>query len=634
MLKFCNRLLFLCVVLFTFVVFNLATDLCAQFSSPEQDVELTRRENAVSEKIQSQLEELLGNYYKKESFVIDVKSKLERIPVREKSPKAKKVEKEEKEEIELPGLPVVLPPEIVDEGDEKEKFDIDQWIFSDKIRIKYLEISILLDEKIFLNKDEDLDFIKMVSRARAKLDESRGDSLIIKAIPFPQPIETLNTTAVKESTEPTKLKESKNPLLTLRPYLLYGCIVLMLLLIAIVLLQVINISKMKKVLQDVFLQLGLPQASKTQTDKIQLSEKQSQKIPVVNKLETLNGQKNGQKIFFNELKQFVVNAIIGNPQLASEIFKKWVDTNKDDGVHQFAELLKATDPQLVKMLSEYITDQNIISSVEHTINQDVPIDEKVVVEIFKRFRESFREKETSKSAKTKFNEEESMFQFLKQITPEQIFHIIKDEPVTIIAIVLAQLSPEVANSLLVGLPIEKQSRIPVEMAKLKKVPISAYREIADKLAKKALEVEKIKYVATDGVEALINMLEQSSPEKEQEILTSILEYDIMIAKELRKIYITFEEICKLPDRFLSELFREFNRDVVIKALVGSSMKIREKVLNNLPPRIKIVVADELKIIEESGEVQTEEIQKAQKTITQKIRELAKTGKIDLKKLMS
>lgn len=63
-----------------------------------QDLELNRRESAFSEQVQSQLQQILSGYYD-DTYLVNVKSHLERIPERKTAPETTEV-------MELPGLPV------------------------------------------------------------------------------------------------------------------------------------------------------------------------------------------------------------------------------------------------------------------------------------------------------------------------------------------------------------------------------------------------------------------------------------------------------------------------------------------------------------------------------------------------
>ncbi|MCB4792685.1 MAG: hypothetical protein LHV68_12480 [Elusimicrobia bacterium] len=625
------------ISLLSLILITLTPTSNAQLSAPvqERDLELTRRESAISERLQTQLEQVLSSYYKKDSFVVGIKAFLERIPVQDTSAPAQN--KSEKEELELPGLPI--PPSSVN-NQETDNLAMEKWTFSDKFKIKYMEISILLDEKIFSNND--VNFVRTVTETRIGLDESRGDMINVKAIPFPPPSNAFDVFKEKEKDKAQQQaqQDQQNKIFPkeVYPYLYIGGIFIAVLVFVIIILLGLSIIRARGqherypygYLPPVPGMSGLGQNQPIPPGITQPAAK-----PV---LESSTPDQKGQSIqlqdenkdIFYELRQLMVTTLVGNPKLASEIFKKWAATEQDNGIFQITGFLKATDPSLIDILQEYLGSE-ISSKVKFAMNQMTSVDKESIIETLKRFREEFQKEQSIQSQKASG---EDMFEFLKNMSAEQVYHVIKDEPVGIMAIALAQVSPEKANAVFKELPIEHQSKIPVEIGKLKKIPATSYRDIADKLSKKAIEVERIRYVATDGVDTLGNFLENTTPEKEQEILASIALHDIKLAEELRKVYITFDEISKIPDKNLAEILRSFEREVMTRALIDSSEDLKEKFLNNLPQRMKLMITDEVKAFEESGEIPIDEVQKARRAITQKIREMAKSGLVDLKKLQT
>jgi flagellar motor switch protein FliG len=602
----------------------LPSTILAQLSVPaqERDLELIRRESAISERLQNQLEQVLNSYYKKDSFLVGIKAYLERIPVKDTSaPQTNK-----QDEIELPGLPI--SPSSV--NNDTDNFAMDKWTFSDKFKIKYLEISVLLDEKTFSNSD--INFVRTVTETRIGLDENRGDMVSVKAIPFPPPSNAFEVYKDKEK-DKAQQQEQQTKLISkeLSPYLYIGGIFIAILLFIIIALLGLSIIKSRSH-HDKYPYGYLP-SNMNGNGSMQQMQNMQQSSPkqAIEQTSNTNQQvtNDDSKDIFYELRQLMVTTLVGNPKLASDVFKKWAETEQDNGIYQITGFLKATDPSLIDILQEHLGSE-VSSKVKFAMNQMASVDKESIIETLKRFREEFQKEQSVQSQKA--SGQEDMFEFLKNMSAEQIYHVVKDEPVGIMAIALAQVSPEKANAVFKELPIEHQSKIPVEIGKLKKIPATSYKDIADKLSKKAIEVERIRYVSTDGVDALGNILEQCPPEKEQEMLASIALHDIKLAEELRKVYITFDEISKIADKTLSEILRSFEREVITRALIDTTEELKEKFLNNLPQRMKLMITDEVKAFEESGEVPIDEVQKARRVITQKIREMAKSGLVDLKKI--
>ncbi|MCS7228382.1 MAG: hypothetical protein NZ839_05410, partial [Endomicrobia bacterium] len=192
-----------------------------------QDLELLQKQTAVSEKIQGQIQNLLNNYFDKNTFVVNVKVNLERLKTKETT------KQQETEELVLPGLPFPLKEEV-DRG-YLDKVIAESLIFTDKFKIKNIEIILLLDQEKITSDDED--FIKTLIDNSAIVNKLRGDEVIIKRIKFPPPL-NVKSIVEKEEKFPEWIKE-------IYPYIYYGSIILLSLIFLIILLQIINLIKAK-----------------------------------------------------------------------------------------------------------------------------------------------------------------------------------------------------------------------------------------------------------------------------------------------------------------------------------------------------------------------------------------------------
>ncbi|MFH1416432.1 MAG: FliG C-terminal domain-containing protein [Elusimicrobiota bacterium] len=589
----------------------------AQTLSPQQnDLELNRRESAFAEQLQQNLKQTLSEYYDNRSYIVNVRAHLERIPEKVQTARPQTVPPET--QMNLPGLPV--SPYAGQQEDSREYYN-EQWLFSDRFKVKYMEISVLADNEVFTN--DDVVFVNRVIKSHPDVDTIRGDSVNVMPLLFPVKDKGITEDIIEEAPEKASFFASV-------PYYVYVIAgILVLLLLVILILQIIGLRRSNKKPKEGHENSALLPA-------LGSSGQQGLMEPIPRiQLPPAGGQNNGflsaqnNKDIFYELRQLMVTTLIGNPELSGDILRKWTDSNKDEEIYKLAAFLKATDPKLTEFLAEHLG-RELTAKVEFAMNQIQTIDKDSLTEVFKKFREEFQNEQSLRLMKGKNSGDEGdVFHFLRQLEPHQIFQLIKDEPMGITAVALAQVSPETANEVVNNLPVDEQLRIPVEIGKLKRIPISAYRDIAKKLSKKAIELDKIRFVTTDGINALIDMLEQSSPEMEEQLLASVAEHDIALAEELRKVYISFEQLTLMPDRLLADILRDMDRDTLVKALINSKEEVKDKILTNLPPRTKVIVSDRLETLQEDTPI--EEITGARHLITQRLRDMAKSGKVDLTK---
>ncbi|MFA5858462.1 MAG: FliG C-terminal domain-containing protein [Elusimicrobiota bacterium] len=620
-------------IVFTFICLTtLAVNpLYAPPVNDSQDLEIIRRESAIAESIQVQIEDMLSKYYKKSTYIVSVKANIARVIPRTETPQPAKQEAPQVED--LPGLPMQAAPVVPKQPAEPVS---QESILMDRYRIQYLEVTVLVDEKVF--NDQDKAFVETLVKNQTGFDIIRGDRLTIKKMLFPE-VQTGETAVEKKERERSEMWQN------MFPYIITFAIFAGFVLLMVVVMQVLNFMKPKPIPQQEYPggyynpritidpQQNLSQGNEPNIHVPSLSRGGFNELMPSSEVNVFP-----DKSSFNELKRLMITTIESNPKLSSEIFTGWVNYDEEKGVVDIATFLKAVNPREVKVLASYMPN-DILAKVDQKAPQVTSYEEQEVITLFKKFYEEFHKTQAVNTAEgaevaggtgdaQQREENSSFFDFLKPLNPHQIFHIVREEPVSVIALILAQLTPDIAAGLLNELPDNIRVQVPLEMGKIRNLPISAYRETAAKLAQKAIEVEKLRNVTLDGVEALINILEQSSPDMEQQILDTITAQDSAMAEKLRKVYVSFDKLPQLPDRTLSNLVNDIDREILIKSLTSASEGVKEKVLINLPGRARIIVSDGIKRAEEDG-LSVDEIYRARRVVTSKIRELVKAGKIDI-----
>ena len=88
----------------------------------------------------------------------------------------------------------------------------------------------------------------------------------------------------------------------------------------------------------------------------------------------------------------------------------------------------------------------------------------------------------------------------------------------------------------------------------------------------------------------------------------------------------FESIPEIPKDILLEVVRKIQPDSVITAISGSSTKIKEAVIMCFPEKSRAALVSSLK----AKNPETDEIKEARKLFTVSMRDMADSGKLDLK----
>ena len=254
--------------------------------------------------------------------------------------------------------------------------------------------------------------------------------------------------------------------------------------------------------------------------------------------------------------------------------------------------------------------------------------EEVAFSVKKRVMEDFYFNFVSE----KFEEDDSdepkkPFEFLTEITDEQLVALLSTEAPRVIAIILAQVPNERKTAVMGRLGrLDRDVRNAVlrNMGNLQDVPLQAIVNIATRLKKNSQVLPKTVEFSRGGGKEVADLLGQMSPEEEKQFLEALTIDDPELAEEVRKYHITFESIFELfPDNIIRDLMNSVELDVVALALKGMSEDIGNRVIENLPQKKQAMYEPV------EGAVSKREVDGARKTVVQAAKQMEKDGVYNL-----
>lgn len=595
------------------------------------------------------LDNALSDYYREGTFIVDVKATLERILV----PKGYQVvQPQEDIKIEnLPGLPFI-PPNLQSNRPSRQD-SIKASGFDARFKLTRLNIKVLVDTSY---SDEDVDFVEEATSLIANADEFRGDIVSVSKKVFPRNNRAINqnikntpsrsvitqldttntvtsiTTQTDEKAEEEIEETTDNKFISAAPdtiiqtvtverekkeflgidwnnpeHLLYVIIGLGLLFISTLVFAVSRKSKSKDIEQ-----LEQNQGFEKpvhQTAKPIISETlspESQNGPTVKEMAKFEGD-----------KTFIANLCISKPKVIASILSEWIKNDNEQGTVKAVKSLVSVDEKLINILKPHLS-SDIFEIINYGINNfgALTLEERI------NETESFRSSITTYKTSTVAEESQSsLFDFVDQLTDQQILHLMKEESDEMISILLAQIAGERAGIVLQKMDEDKRISVILKMGKINNIPISVYKKVASHFSKKALDISDMKYVAADGVDTILNTIETLPLSEQDAYVSSIAEQDLELAKKIKKYFIGFDDLPKVKIELIKSALDEIPSETLILALRTAPAAVREKVLKSRTKRDQQLILSE---IEMPSEANKSDVEDAQKTILYAVRRKMKT----------
>jgi flagellar motor switch protein FliG len=216
---------------------------------------------------------------------------------------------------------------------------------------------------------------------------------------------------------------------------------------------------------------------------------------------------------------------------------------------------------------------------------------------------------------------------LLRVDPQQALAFLGEQQPQVVAVLLAYLPPDEAARLLSDLDPAFRVKVAKRIAKLTRVDPTAIRQATALLERKLRNSQSSGATTlTGGTTAMAEILNHSDRSIEQQVLTEIEGEDQDLAEQIRAKLFTFDDVVKLDDKALQQIFRKVDAPTLALAIKGPQLSSEAvaKVRGNLSERVIAMIDEEMEVM---GAVRGSQINAAQAAVVRAARQLDAEGVI-------
>jgi flagellar motor switch protein FliG len=219
--------------------------------------------------------------------------------------------------------------------------------------------------------------------------------------------------------------------------------------------------------------------------------------------------------------------------------------------------------------------------------------------------------------------EKDPFIAITSASPIQIAAALANETPQATALVLSSLSPKLSTQVLARFDEETSAKVIWKMTQPNEVSPSTMRRIAEIVCRRLSAMasggeagaeEASSNQILRNVALVLNGLDK---EKRDALLDEIEGNDDEVAKLVKALMVTWEDITKIEDKSLQECLRKVDAGVLAKALFGADPDIIEKIRSNISERAGQMVDEETSLMSEPRKT---EILEAREEVAKPLRE--------------
>jgi len=242
---------------------------------------------------------------------------------------------------------------------------------------------------------------------------------------------------------------------------------------------------------------------------------------------------------------------------ASEILKNLTETDVERISIEIAKLQNITAETLSGVIEEYY---QMMKANQYIVQGGMDYTKEILEKAWgmKKAEDVIKKVEAAT--------EVSAFYLLQTVDDKQLLNFLQNEHPQTAALILANLKPAQAASILSELPEDYQYEIAFRVATMEKTSPELIEDIEDVLREQMGTLFGGGLSKTGGVESVAQILTSVNRTSEKNILTNLKERDASLAAEIHDLMFIFEDILKLPDASIQRILKEVDSKSLALAL--------------------------------------------------------------------
>jgi flagellar motor switch protein FliG len=221
-----------------------------------------------------------------------------------------------------------------------------------------------------------------------------------------------------------------------------------------------------------------------------------------------------------------------------------------------------------------------------------------------------------------------VFGTIDKLPAERTLQVLLSEHPQTIAVVLAQLTPTGAATLLGSLPEELRVDVAARMARMDVVSPDAIRAISDVLSErlKALPSYTSAGQAQGGARAVAEVFNRLDKKTSRLVLEQMTNIKPEVAESIRQLMFIFEDIATLDAAAVRAILQHVDKKVLAQALKGASDQVQQAFFRNMSQRAVEMMNEELEVM---GVLKQKDINAARSAVIEVVRKLEQDGVITI-----
>lgn len=220
----------------------------------------------------------------------------------------------------------------------------------------------------------------------------------------------------------------------------------------------------------------------------------------------------------------------------------------------------------------------------------------------------------------------NLFDFLAEMDKLQILELIRNESMTVKAIVLTQVDPQKRSSIYSQLDEMTRMKLLTELSRIDHLPRDYIYNCANALKRKRQENPRLNTEALPGSDVLVSLLERTTLEVQKGVIKQLDATNPDSAHAVKTKLVSLDTLLFLRDNQLLEVVLSLKHDELLQFLKGAPDYVRTAIFSKSPKELVVELEEEMENI---GQINRETYSAVARKILNRIKVMSNDGIINL-----
>ena len=320
------------------------------------------------------------------------------------------------------------------------------------------------------------------------------------------------------------------------------------------------------------------------------------------------------------LKSDLTRIFAEQPKVAKQVFTRILT---DDGVEDTAQYIHLFGESIViDMIRDPSLQGEVSELMEYYAKNPMELTDDEKIELLRKLHN----RTVAGKLVVMGSRSSHLFDFLADMDGIQIMELLRNESITVKAIILTQCDLQKRSSIYSQLDEESRMKLLTELSRIDYLPRDYIFNVANALKRKRRENPKLNTESLPGSDVLLTLLERTRPDMARNVVRNLEISSPETARTVKSRLVTLDTLRFMKDNQLLEVVLSLRHDELLQFLKGAPDEIRSTIFSKSPKELVSEIEEELETLAIPSR---DSVQLIERKIINRIRLMANDGTVNL-----